>query len=58
MPDETLDLAALAELLENVGDDREFLVELIDTYLGDSPTLVAAMRSGLASGDAVAVTHR
>lgn len=55
MPDETLDQAALAELLETVGDDHEFLVELIATYLGDSPGLVAGMRSGLASGDAAEV---
>ena len=55
MPDETLDKAALAELLETVGDDRGFLVELIATYLGDSPGLVAGMRSGLASGDAAEV---
>jgi HPt (histidine-containing phosphotransfer) domain-containing protein len=52
MPDDTLDQAVLAELLESVGGDREFLVELIDTYLADSPSLVAGMRSGVAAGDA------
>jgi HPt (histidine-containing phosphotransfer) domain-containing protein len=55
MPDETLDPAALAELLESVGNDRDFLVELVDTYLLDSPHLVAALRSGLASMDAASV---
>ena len=55
MPDATLDRAALAELLESVGDDREFLVELIETYLGDGPSLLTGMRSGLASADAVEV---
>jgi len=55
MPDETLDRAALAELLETVGGDREFLVELIETYLGDSPAQFAALRTGLAAGDEVAV---
>ena len=55
MPDEILDQATLAGLLETVGGDREFLVELIGTYLGDSPTLIAGLRAGLASGDAAAV---
>jgi HPt (histidine-containing phosphotransfer) domain-containing protein len=55
MADESLDPAALAELLEAVGGDRAFLVELIETYLGDSPTLIAELRAGLASGDAAVV---
>jgi HPt (histidine-containing phosphotransfer) domain-containing protein len=55
MPDETLDRAALAGLLDTVGGDREFLVELIETYLADSPRLLAGLRAGLAAGDAVAV---
>jgi HPt (histidine-containing phosphotransfer) domain-containing protein len=55
MPDETLDRAALAELLETVGGDREFLEELIDTYLGDSPSLLADLRAGMSAGDAAAV---
>jgi HPt (histidine-containing phosphotransfer) domain-containing protein len=52
MPEQTLDPAALAELLETVGGDREFLAELIETYLGDSPGLFAELRTGLAAGDA------
>jgi HPt (histidine-containing phosphotransfer) domain-containing protein len=55
MPDETLDRAALDELLETVGGDREFLVELIETYLADSPGLLADLSAGLAAGDAAAV---
>jgi HPt (histidine-containing phosphotransfer) domain-containing protein len=55
MPDPTLDAAALAELLQTIGDDREFLAELIETYLDDSPALFADLRGGLAAGDASAV---
>jgi HPt (histidine-containing phosphotransfer) domain-containing protein len=55
MPDPTLDSVALEELLETVGDDREFLAELIETYLGDSPGLFEELRAGLTTGDAVAV---
>jgi PAS domain S-box-containing protein len=47
---------ARAELLENMRKfagsvDPKFLIELIDTYLGDAPTRLAAMRTGLATGD-------
>jgi HPt (histidine-containing phosphotransfer) domain-containing protein len=55
MPDPTLDTAALADLLETIGDDPEFMAELVDTYLADSPGLFAELRAGLASGDATAV---
>ena len=33
MPDAVVDAATLAELLETVGGDRDFLVELVETYL-------------------------
>ncbi len=55
MPDQTLDGAALTVLLETVGDDREFLGELVETYIADCPGLLADLRGGLASGDVVAV---
>ncbi len=55
MPDPTIDPAAIAQLLETVGDDREFLGELIESYLGDSPALFDDLRAGLAAGDEVAV---
>lgn len=55
MPDPTLDTAALVDLLETVGDDPEFLAELIDTYLADGPGLLAELRAGLSSGDGAAV---
>ena len=55
MPDPTLDPGPLDELLETVGGDREFLGELIETYLNDTPALLAALTRGLADGDAVVV---
>ena len=54
MPDAPIDAAALAELLETVGDDREFLAELVDTYLADSPNLFAELRAAIAGDDAAA----
>ena len=54
MPDAPIDDAALAELLETVGGDREFLAELVDTYLVDSPGLFAELRSAIATDDAAA----
>ena len=54
MPEAPIDDAAFAELLETVGGDLEFLAELIDTYLGDSPGLFAQLRAAIAAGDAVA----
>jgi len=53
MPEAPIDDAAFAELLETVGGDLEFLAELIDTYLGDSPGLFAQLRAAIAAGDAV-----
>ena len=56
MPDDTaLDPVAITELLEAVGGDLEFMADLIATYVGDSPALIAGMRGGLSSGDATGV---
>ena len=55
MADLALDQSALDQLLETIGGDREFLAELIDTYLGDSPRLFGELRDGLAAGDATTV---
>jgi HPt (histidine-containing phosphotransfer) domain-containing protein len=52
MPDAPIDAATFAELLETVGDDREFLAELVETYLADSPSLFEELRAALAKGDA------
>ncbi|HXX60986.1 MAG TPA: Hpt domain-containing protein [Candidatus Sulfotelmatobacter sp.] len=51
MPDGVLDEAILGNLLETVGGDRTFLAELVEAYLADSPALVQAMRTGLATDD-------
>ena len=52
MPDEPIDAAAFAELLETVGGDREFLAELVETYLADSPGLFIELRAAIAADDA------
>jgi HPt (histidine-containing phosphotransfer) domain-containing protein len=52
MPDAPVNAAAFAELLDTVGGDREFLAELVDTYLGDSPGLFAELRAAIAADDA------
>jgi HPt (histidine-containing phosphotransfer) domain-containing protein len=52
-----IDPDAIDELMRMVGDDREFLGELIDTYLDDSPTQLAAMRDAVQSGDAAALVR-
>ena len=52
MPEAPIDDAAFAELLETVGGDREFLAELVDTYLADSPGLFAELRAAIAADDA------
>jgi HPt (histidine-containing phosphotransfer) domain-containing protein len=52
MPEPTIDPTAFAELLENVGGDREFVAELVGTYLSDSPGLFAELRAAIAADDA------
>jgi HPt (histidine-containing phosphotransfer) domain-containing protein len=48
-----LDDAVLSELRESVGDDPEFLVELIDDFLADAPVQLESLRGGATAGDAV-----
>jgi two-component system sensor histidine kinase/response regulator len=50
MTDPAIDQAALDRLLDMVGGDLEFLDELVDTYLEDTPVQLAAMRAALAIG--------
>jgi len=52
-----IDQDVLDDLEHSVGDDRAFLRDLVETYLEDSPRLIAALRSGIAAGD-VASTNR
>jgi len=49
---DTIDRAVLAGVLDSVGGDRDFLAELIETYLDDSPRLLEAMHTALAAGNA------
>jgi HPt (histidine-containing phosphotransfer) domain-containing protein len=49
-----IDQATFDALLESVGGDESFLVELIDTFLDDSPQLFATMRQALGDGNAEA----
>jgi len=49
---DTIDHTVLAGVLDSVGGDREFLAELIETYLEDSPRLLEAMRLAMAAGNA------
>jgi HPt (histidine-containing phosphotransfer) domain-containing protein len=50
-----LDQAALDALLATT--DREFVGELIDVYLEDSPALIAGMRQALADGNRTEFTR-
>jgi HPt (histidine-containing phosphotransfer) domain-containing protein len=52
MPDHPIDATAFAELLETIGGDREFLADLVGTYLADSPVQFAALRAAIADGEA------
>jgi HPt (histidine-containing phosphotransfer) domain-containing protein len=52
MPDDPIDATTFADLLETVGGDREFLAELVETYLADSPSLFAELRAAVAADDA------
>ncbi len=53
----TIDREAIDELLRMVGDDREFLADLIDTYLEDAPKQLAAMREAVAADDPAALVR-
>ncbi|MFL5667977.1 MAG: Hpt domain-containing protein [Chloroflexota bacterium] len=46
-----IDEAEFGRLLETVGGDREFLAELIETYLVDAPPLLADIRGSAAASN-------
>ena len=50
--DGLVDEAVLARLAEGTGGDAEFVSELIEQFVADTPGLVAAARDGLDDGDA------
>ena len=47
-----IDPVAWADLLESVGDDADFMAELIEVYFDDSPRLLAAMQRACSAGNA------
>ena len=46
-----IDAEVLRRLIEGLGGDYEFVVELVDQFVADTPALVAAARNGLEAGD-------
>lgn len=54
-PDEIIDQATFARLLDSLGGDVEFLTELTEAYFASSPDLLAGMRQAIASGEAPAL---
>ncbi|MFC2029393.1 response regulator [Chloroflexota bacterium] len=53
LPADVLDPRALEKLRNMVGEDAEFLTELIDTFLEDAPQLLDEMHQATTRGDAV-----
>lgn len=49
-----LDVRTLDELRDSVGNDPDFLAELIDEFLADAPDQLATLREAATSGDAEA----
>ncbi len=47
-----LDDATIANLLEAIGDDADFLTEVIDTYVAGAVDLLATMQRAVAAGSA------
>jgi len=51
-PGSALDTAVLGELRESVGDDPEYLAELMDDFLADAPDQLESLRRAATAGDA------
>jgi two-component system, sensor histidine kinase len=52
-----LDVSVLSELTDSVGGDREFVVELIRTFLADATEQLEAIDVAAAAGDAEALVR-
>jgi HPt (histidine-containing phosphotransfer) domain-containing protein len=52
-----VDESVLAELLASTGDDPEFVRELLETYLGETPDQLAAINSAIEADDAAALVR-
>lgn len=48
----TLDRGVFGQLRESVGDDPEFLAELVDEFVRDAPVQLGLLRAAATSGDA------
>ena len=53
MPDDLIDRGAFAELQQTAGAD--FVVELVDTFIEEAPSMLAEMRAALAAPKAAQV---
>jgi HPt (histidine-containing phosphotransfer) domain-containing protein len=56
-PPEVLDQGVLDELRESVGGDEEFVKELVNAYLAETPAYIDALVAAAAAGDAGAVVR-
>jgi HPt (histidine-containing phosphotransfer) domain-containing protein len=54
---EVLDQAALDALITAVGDDPDFVDELVDAYLADAPFQEDAIRAALDAGEAEGIVR-
>lgn len=52
-----LDPAALRDLSDLLGDDREALEEIVAAFLEEAPLRLAELRDGLSAGDAALVAR-
>ena len=52
-----IDWATYDALLKMTGDDREFVDDLIDTYLSDAVDQLAALDAAIGAADAAALTR-
>lgn len=52
-----LDQAVLAELLASTGDDPEFVRELLETYLAETPEQLDAISAAIAADDAATLVR-
>ena len=52
-----LDQAVLAELRASIGDDQEFMVELVETYVTEGTANMAGLLTAAAAGDCAAIVR-
>jgi len=52
-----LDAAVLDELRASIGDDQEFMVELVETYVTEGSTNMDSLLAAAAAGDCAAIVR-